>query len=290
MPITEKMFVEVGERLYREALIDLPDEVVDRILEMRNQETEEIAKFQLDSIIENIQLAKEKRKPICQDTAISSYKVKVGTNANIDGDIVKGISLGTALATKNLPTIPHSVHPITKVNTGDGTGSGTPIIHWEVMSGADYVEIMSQPVGGGGDLCSTVKMFTGGAPLKDVKRFIIDTIVEAGCKPCPPMIIGVGLGGMFESVNGLAKKAVMRPLNQSHPDSMIRELEDELLGHINELGIGPMGLGGKTTALALNIEYGNTGTYILPVSIKVHCWCLRRKTARLYNDGTIEYL
>lgn len=290
MSITEKMFTQVGERLYTEALVDLPGDIVERIKEMREQETSDIARLQFDSILANIELAKKKHSPICQDTAISSYKIKVGTNAVIEGDIEKGITLGTALATKNLPTIPHSVHPITKVNTGNGTGQHTPLIHWEVLSGADYVEVMSQPVGGGGDLCSAVKMFTGSAPFKDVKKFIIDTVVEAGCKPCPPMILGIGIGGMFETVSSLAKKAVMRPLNEPNPDSMMRELEAELLESINSLGIGPMGMGGRTTALAVNVEYGNTGTYILPVAIKVHCWCLRRKIARLYNDGTIQYL
>lgn len=290
MAITQKMFAEVGERLYAQALVDLPNDIVTRIEEMAAQETSQIAKLQLKSILDNIMLAREKQGPICQDTAISSYKIKVGTNALIEGDIEAGIKLGTAMATKNLPTIPHSVHPLTKINTGDGTGPSIPLIHWEVASGADYVEVMGQPVGGGGDLCSTLKMFVGSASAAELKKFVIDTVVEAGCKPCPPMILGIGIGGMFETVNSLAKKAVMRPLNVKNPDKMMADLEDELLTAINDLGIGPMGMGGKTTALAVNIEYGNTATYIFPVSIKVHCWCLRRKTARLYNDGTIEYL
>ena len=290
MAITQAMFTEVGERLYAEALVDLPQDITQRIKEMRARETSEIARLQLDSILENIALAKQRHSPICQDTAISSYKIKIGTDAVIEGDIVAGITQGTALATKKLPTIPHSVHPITKANTGTGTGNRTPLIHWDVVSGMDYVEVMGQPVGGGGDLCSAVKMFTGSAPMRDVKKFIIDTVVEAGCKPCPPMILGIGIGGMFETVSSLAKQAVMRPLDQRHPDKMIADLEDELLTSINKLGIGPMGLGGQTTALAVNIEHGNTGTYILPIAIKVHCWCLRRKIARLYNDGTIEYL
>lgn len=290
MSITEAMIMEVGERLYTEALVDLPQDIIDRIIEMKDAEVSDIARLQLDNILTNIELAKDNHRPICQDTAISSYKVKIGTNAKIEGDIAKALSMGTALTTKNLPTIPHSVHPITRVNTGNGTGSRTPIIHYEVIPEADYIEIMGQPVGGGGDLCSAVKMFVGSASITEVKKFIIDTVAEAGCKPCPPMIVGIGLGNMFESVNGLAKEAVMRPLNKRHPEKLIADLEEELLTNINELGIGPMGMGGKTTALAVNIEYGNTGTYILPVAIKIHCWCLRRKIARIYNDGKIQYL
>jgi tartrate/fumarate subfamily iron-sulfur-dependent hydro-lyase alpha chain len=289
MGISESMITQVGERLYREALIDLPEDVIEKLMEMRDAETSELARFQLDKILLNAQIAGENRAVICQDTGISSYKVKIGTNAKINGDIVKALSRGTALASKNFPTIPHSVHPLTKVNTGDGTGPHTPLVHWDVMPGVDYVEITAQPVGGGGDLCSAIRMFTGSAPSSEVKRFIIETVAEAGCKPCPPMVIGIGLGGMFETVNKLAKDAVMRPINKRHPEKMIADLEEELLTAINELGIGPMGLGGKTTALAVNIEYGNTGTYILPVAIKVGCWAVHRKTARLNNDGTIQY-
>lgn len=290
MAITESMISEVGENLYKNALINMPSDISARIKEMRDNETSEIARFQLDKILENAEVAQNTGGVICQDTGISSYKVKLGLNADIDGDIAKGLSMGTAQASKKLPTIPHSVHPITKKNTGDGTGPLTPIIHWDVMPDTDYVEITAQPVGGGGDLCSKVQMFTGSAPITDVKKFIIDTVVEAGSKPCPPMIVGIGMGGMFESVNKLAKEAVMRPLNQPNSEKMIADLEDEMLSLINELGIGPMGMGGDTTALKVNIEYGNTGTYILPVAIKIGCWLIHRETARLYNDGTIEYL
>lgn len=290
MSITESMIAQAGERLYGEALMDLPGDVIHRMKEMREKETSQLARFQLDKILLNAEIAKERNGVICQDTGISSYKVKIGAHADLEGDVVKALSLGTARATKNLPTIPHSVHPITKENSGDGAGPGTPLIHWDLLPGADYMEITAQPVGGGGDLCSAVKMFTGSAPFEQVKKFIIDTAAEAGCKPCPPMVIGVGLGGMFETVTKLAKEAVMRPLNQPHPEKRIAELEEELLTLVNELGIGPMGLGGRTTCLAVNVEYGNTGTYILPVAVKIGCWAVHRKTARLFNDGTIQYL
>lgn len=290
MAITKSMVAEVGERLYRESLIDLPNDVLARMKEMRDLEQWELARFQLDKLLLNADIAKNKRGVICQDTGISSYKVKIGAHAEINCDILKALSAGTAYASKNLPTIPHSVHPITKENSGDGTGPKTPIIHWDFLPDADYVEITARPIGGGGDLCSAIKMFTGSAPFADVKKFIIDTVVEAGCKPCPPMVIGIGLGGMFETVNQLAKEAYSRPLDQRHPEKQIADLEVELLALINELGIGPMGLGGNTTCLSVNIEYGNTGTYILPAAVKIGCWDVHRKTAKLYNDGTIVYL
>ena len=290
MAITEKMISQVGEELYINSLIELPKDIADRLTQMRERESNPLARFQLDKILENARIAAEKRNVICQDTGISSYRVKYGTRVEMEGDIVKALTEGTARGTRCLPTIPHSVHPITKNNTGDGTGAGTPLIHWEVVSDADYIEITAQPVGGGGDLCSAVRMFTGSAPIQDVKKFIIDTVAEAGSKPCPPIIVGVGIGGMFESVNQLAKKAVMRPLDLRHQDPLIAEMEGELFDLVNQLGIGPMGMGGQTTCLAVNIEYGNTGTYILPVAVKIGCWLIHRKTARLYNDGTIQYL
>lgn len=290
MSVTDEMIIEVGEKLYGEALTMIPDDVKAKLKEMRDNETSEIARFQLDKILENAEIAETSGKVVCQDTGISSYKIKIGTNVKIDADIVKSLSKGTELATKNLPTIPHSVHPITRENTGTGTGPHNPILHWDMIYGADYIEITGQPTGGGGDLCSNIRMFTGSTPFSEVKRFIIETVAEAGCKPCPPMVVGIGLGGMYESVNELAKTAVMRPLNKRNLDPVVAEVEEELFEMINDLGIGPMGLGGRTTCLAVNIEYGNTGTYILPVSVKIGCWDVHRKTARLYDDGRIEYL
>ena len=272
------------------SLIELPADITARLAQMLEEETNPLAKFQLGKILENAQLAAEKQSVICQDTGISSYRVKYGAKAAIEGNIARALAEGTARGTKRLPAIPHSVHPLTKINSGDGTGAGTPIIHWEILPDTDYIEITAQPVGGGGDLCSAVKMFTGSAPIQEVKKFIIDTVAAAGSKPCPPMIIGVGLGGMFESVNQLAKKAVMRPLDQRHQDPLIAAMENELFELVNQLGIGPMGMGGKTTCLAVNIEYGNTGTYILPVAVKIGCWLIHRKTARLLNNGTIQYM
>ena len=290
MSISEKVIAEAAKQLYCASLVELPGDIHRRLCEMEAAETSELARLQLRKIMENADIAQREQNVICQDTGIASYHIVIGGHAKIDGDIVRAVHNGTAAGTRELPAIPHSVHPITKANSGNGTGPGTPIIHWDVLPDAEYLEITAQPVGGGGDLCSAVKMFTGSAPMQEVKKFIVDTVAEAGSKPCPPMIIGVGLGGMFESVNQLAKRAVMRPLDQRHPDPMIQELEEELLGYVNALGIGPMGLGGNTTCLAVNIEYSNTGTYILPVAVKIGCWLIHRKTARLFNDGTVQYL
>ncbi len=287
--ITEAMVEQAGEQLYTEALIDLPQDVIDRMNEMISLETSELARFQLEKLLENAAYAKEHHKVICQDTGLSSYKVKVGTKAQIEGDLAAALARGTVNATKNIPTIPHSVHPITRENTGNGTGPRVPMITYDLLPGEDYVEIVARPIGGGGDLCSTVKIFTGSTSFKDVEKFIIDVVAEAGCKPCPPMIVGVGLGGMFETVNQLAKEAYSRPIPERNSDPMVAEIEDELLEMVNSLGIGPMGLGGRTTALSVNIEIGNTGTYTTPVAVKIGCWDVHRKIARLYNDGTVTY-
>lgn len=290
MSITNEMVREVGERLYGESLMCIPDDVKEKLKEMRDAEISELAKFQLDKILLNAEIAESTRSVVCQDTGISSYKVRVGTEVKIDANIEKALAEGTAEATRKLPTIPHSVHPITRENSGTGVGPNNPMMHWDMIPGADYVEITGMPTGGGGDLCSQINIFTGSTPFSEVKKFILNVVAEAGCKPCPPMVVGVGLGGMYESVNDLAKTAVMRPLNVRNPDPVVAEAEAELFEMINSLGIGPMGLGGRTTCLAVNIEYGNTGTYVLPCSVKIGCWDVHRKTARLYGDGSIEYL
>lgn len=290
MPITEQAVINVGKNLYTRALKVLPCDVLDVIRAAAEKEDSPLAKVTLETIIKNAVDAQAKNKVLCQDTCIGSYYVKIGTRARLSVDIEKALEQATREVTTQLPIIPHCVHPVTRQNTGTGTGPGVPILRYGVVYDADYLEIAAQPVEGGGDILSTTKTFSSLSPFSEVKKFIIETIAAAGSRPCPPMIVGIGIGGMFESVTALAKDAVERPLNVRNQDKVIAAMEEELLGYANRLGIGPMGLGGKTTCLALNIEISHTQTVLLPVAIKINCWCLRRATARIYNDGRIEYL
>ncbi|MDN5348210.1 MAG: fumarate hydratase subunit alpha [Clostridia bacterium] len=289
MAITETMVAEAAARILTVAETKLPQDIIEALTEAAAKDSSPTARQILSTIVRNAEIAREKGVVICQDTCIASYNVKVGTRAVIEGDIKEGLRLGTEKATRDIPLIPHSVHPITRKNTGTGTGPRIPLIHFDLIPGADYVDITVLPVGAGSEGVSAMKMFAAYDPFNEIKKFIIDTVVSAGGKPCPPIIVGVGLGTHLEMVGKLAKEAAMRPLNTRHPEPDIAALEDELLAAINKLGIGPMGMGGDTTALKVNIEYGNVHTPNMPVAVKIQCWAARRASVRLYNDGTAEY-
>ena len=292
MAITESVICKVGQELYTKALKFLPLDILEKLKLAQDQETNKLGKLTLQTIIENATRARERGKVICQDTCISSFKVKVGTEVKIQGDISRALKEATARSVTEIPAIPHCVHPLSLINPGTGVGPGVPLIHFEMLSGADYIELSSQPVSGGGELVSACKVFTDlePDPVSVIKKFVVETVAAANSKPCPPIIVGVGLGSQFEMVTRLAKDAVMRPLDVRHPEKEFAELEGELFSAINGLGIGPMGLGGKTTCLAVNLEYGYTYTSMLPIAVKISCWCVRRAAARIYADGRIQYL
>ena len=289
MAITTSLVAEAAAHILTKAETEMPRDVIEALAEAAAKDSSPTARQILNTIIKNAKIAHEKGTVICQDTCIASYSVKVGTKSVIEGDIKEGLRLGTEKATYDIPLIPHSVHPITRKNSGTGTGPRVPLIHFDLIPGADYVEITVLPVGAGSEGVSAMKMFSAYDPFSEIKKFIVDTVSSAGAKPCPPIIVGVGLGTQFEMVGKVAKEAALRPLNARHPEPDIAALEDELLMAVNKLGIGPMGMGGDTTALKVNVEYGNVHTPNMPVAVKIQCWAARRASVRLYSDGTAEY-
>ncbi len=277
--------------LYVKALKVIPDDVVGSLKEANESETNSTARRILSSIIENIDKATEVDTLVCQDTGIPVYSVKVGMDIDINLARLSGaIKNGCARATKENNLRPNLVHPLTRVNTGTNTGADMPSIDLQYKADVDFVEVVALPKGSGSENCSVLKMLTPAEGLLGVKRFILDSIVQAGGKACPPLIIGVGVGGNFESVARLAKRAVFRPVGVHNSDPKLRQLEEELLSEINQLGVGPMGLGGNTTALAVNVEYADTHISCLPVAINTQCWRGERATARVYTDGRVEYV
>ena len=153
----------------------------------------------------------------------------------------------------------------------------------------EYLKLAVLPKGAGSENMSALSMLTPTQGLKGVKKFVLETVLNAGGKPCPPIILGIGNGGSADISMKLAKEALLRPINARHPDPKIADLEIELFEALNEIGIGPMGLGGKTTLLGINIEYGHCHTASLPVAVNVQCWASRRATAKVYPDGKVEY-
>ena len=275
--------------LLRLAVTRLPKDVKDALRSAYEKEVDETAKTQLKAILDNIMLAEKTERPICQDTGVIIFYVKVGDNFRELGQIPEILRNATIRATKEVPLRPNAVHPISQKNSGDNTGRYIPYINWEIVQG-DFLEITAFPKGGGSENMSRLGMLKPGEGIDGMKKFVVDTVLHAGGQPCPPVILGVGIGGGADIAMKLAKKALLRPITERHEDPEIAQLEQELLEAINESGIGPMGLGGKTTALGVNIEYAHRHPASYPVGVVVQCWAARRASARIYSNGTVEYL
>ena len=249
------------------------------------------AKAQLEAIIKNIKMAEDSATPLCQDTGVHIFFVKIGDigNPKLEKRLSSIIIDGVREATKSVPLRPNAVHPLTRKNPGDNVGDYMPYVNYTPID-ADYIEITAMPKGAGSENMSRVAMLNPSDGLKGIKKFALDTVVGAGSKPCPPTIIGLGIGGSADISIKLAKMALLRPIDQRHTDPAVAALEKELFEAFNALGIGVMGLGGKTTVLGVNAELGYCHTASLPVAINVQCWAGRKATARIYRDGRVEHL
>ncbi len=264
------------ERLCIEACYHLPGDVKDAILRCRAEEDGEIAKTVLDNIIENYRIADADNVPICQDTGMACVFLEIGQDVHlVDGDLTQAVNEGVRRGYQN-GYLRKSVvaDPVRRGNTGDNTPA---MLYIDIVAG-EQVKITVGPKGFGSENMSAVKMLKPSDGIEGIKAFILETVEKAGPNPCPPMVIGVGIGGTFDKVTLLSKKALMRPVNTSHPDPYYAALEEELLAKINALGIGPQGFGGKTTALALNIETMPTHIAGMPCAVNINCHATRHKT------------
>jgi fumarate hydratase subunit alpha len=288
MKSLQTIIEDAGVQLLRKASIELSPDVMEALRNAYEGESSQLGKSQLEAILNNIKLAKELNKPICQDTGLMIFYVTIGTNFGDFSFIPDALTNATRRATADIPLRPNSVHPLTGHNPGDNTGTHVPIIHYNIAPG-DYLEIKTLPKGGGAENMSALAMLSPAMGVKGIKKFVIERIIASGGKPCPPTIMGLGIGGKSDYVMELAKKALLRPINQRHPEKQIADLEVELLEMINSTGVGPMGLGGQYTCLAVNIEYAYRHPASFPVGINMQCWANRRATARIHKSGTVEY-
>lgn len=233
------------------------------------------AKGILNQIVENIELAREESMPLCQDTGAACVFVELGQDVHITGGsleeaIHEGVRQGYCEGYLRKSIVED---PLRRKNTGDNTPA---MITWSVVPG-DSLKLMLAPKGFGSENMSRLQMFAPSAGEKGVKDFVVETVQMAGSNPCPPVVVGVGIGGTFDKVALLAKKALLRPLDSSHPDPYYRAMEDELLERINATGIGPQGFGGRTTALKVNIEPFPTHIAGMPVAVNINCHVTRHR-------------
>ncbi|MDV4149214.1 fumarate hydratase [Clostridium sp. AL.422] len=266
---------EAIEELCIEANYNLSKDVVNALYKSRERETWSLAGDILDKIVDNAEIAKNERLPICQDTGMTCVFIELGQDVHIiGGNLEQSINEGVRRG-YNKGYLRKSVvkDPIDRVNTKDNTPA---IIYYDIVPG-DRLKITVSPKGFGSENMSQIKMLKPSDGIEGVKEFIIKVVKDAGPNPCPPMIVGVGIGGTFEKAAYLAKKALIRSIDSKNQNKFYRDLEDELLLKMNELGIGPQGFGGKTTALGVNIETYPTHIAGLPVAVNISCHATRHK-------------
>lgn len=269
--LAEKV-TETVRRLCIEANCYLPLDVKDCIENSYSEESWPQAREILEQIMDNYKIAESEARPICQDTGLACVFVNVGQEVQIEGNLTEAIHEGVRQGyTEGYLRKSVVKDPLDRVNTGDNTPA---MIYYDIVPG-DKVEITVAPKGAGSENMSQVKMLRPSDGLQGVKEFILQVVTEAGPNPCPPIVVGVGVGGTFDKAAYLAKKALIRPLDKRNPDPFWAALEEEMLCKINELGIGPQGFGGKTTALRVNIEQFPTHIASLPVAVNINCHVTR---------------
>ena len=278
-----KGFVEA----IRRAVTVLPEDVVAAIAHARERESEYSARSQLDMMVENVEIAREKSVPICQDTGVLVFYIEGDFSNPLLTRLPTIISDAVAEATVSVPLRPNAVHPFDGVNTGNNLGRFMPQINW-TPSDTGRVVVRLQVKGAGSENCSALAMLSPISGLRGVKRFVLDHVAGCAGRPCPPGIIAVGLGGGSDMAMSLAKRALLRSIGERHIEDAVAEFELQLLGLINAIGIGPMGVGGETTCLDVHVDYAHRHTASLPVAIAYQCWADRRATVTIDADGTVE--
>lgn len=274
--INVNLITDTVERLCIEANNHLPDDVRCAIENCRKCETWDTAEGVLDKIIENYNIADEQNVPICQDTGMACVFLEIGQDVHLTGgDLREAVDEGVRRGYTNGYLRKSVVRdPVRRGNTGDNTPA---MLYTEIVPG-ENVKITVGPKGFGSENMSRICMFKPSAGIEGIKNFILETVEIAGPNPCPPMVVGVGIGGTFDKCALLAKKALMRPLDTHNEDPFYAELEDEMLEKINKLGIGPQGFGGRTTAIGLNIETLPTHIAGMPCAVNINCHVTRHKT------------
>jgi tartrate/fumarate subfamily iron-sulfur-dependent hydro-lyase alpha chain len=281
---------DAAAHLYVWALKDIPQDLRDALAAARERETSEPGRRVLDTIVRNVGVADEAGNLVCQDTGIAVYHARVGERFPLHpARIYEALRDGTARATVEHPLRSNAVHTITRENTGPNVGHRLPIVHWEFVPDWDGLDVKCVPKGSGSENMSFLKMCVPADGVRGIKRFVLESIVAAGGKPCPPGIVGVGIGGSADYALYLAKEAIMRPVGTRNADPVVARLEDELFELLNETGIGPMGLGGDVTVLQCHVEHADTHMTLNPVAVNYQCWAARRASAHIDAGGSVLY-
>jgi fumarate hydratase subunit alpha len=275
-----KQITETVSSLFQEGCLYLPEDVLVALKQARDKEESPVAKDVLDKIIENTEVSKREKIPLCQDTGAAVVMLELGQEVHINGGnlddcINEGVRQGyeKGYLRKSMVRQPFSA----RVNTKDNTPA---IIHTDIVPG-DKLKISVLPKGGGSENCSRLTVMPPAKGRQGIIDFVVNLVEESGSNPCPPIIIGLGIGGTTDKTMAMAKKALLRKVGEPNPDPEVAELEKEILKRVNNLGIGPMGYGGRTTALAVHAEVFPAHIASMPVAVNIQCWCARHKESIL---------
>lgn len=289
--ITEAMVRDLACKLMKKAAVSLPPQYI-RLMEAAHaRETNPLARLNLKTMLDAVRVAEEESRPICQDTGLLYYQITIGGKAHVEGNLHRALCQAADMATQETPLRPNAVHPISRKNQGTNCGWGIPYVYYDYAPEADYLDISAIPRGGG---ASNQTIFINvpriGPKVKPMMKGILEAIVNAKIA-CPPMVVGVCVGGSKDLAVQTATSALFRmPTGSLNPDPEARELEVELLEAANQLNVGPVALGGDTTVIALHVEIRGCHTTAAPCAVAFNCWPLRIASARIYPDGRVEEL
>ncbi|MBI3683922.1 MAG: fumarate hydratase [Acidobacteria bacterium] len=295
MPTIYDVIENVGRELYLRALKDIPADVraaLRKGWERERQSGNRSAEQVMFTILENVRTADAQDTLVCQDTGLPVFLVDIGADLGINvAELEQRLRVACERATREYPLRSNTVHPLTRKHTGVNTGEGIPVIHLAFIPGSMSIHIRMAPKGSGSENMSFLKMLNPSEGIRGIRKFVLECILESGARPCPPVIVGVGLGGTSDTAMQLAKKAsTFRGIGSRNPDPEIAQLEQWLLEKINQTGLGPQGLGGATTALAVHIEWAHTHISQNPVAVNIQCWRGERAEAIVHADGSVTYL
>jgi fumarate hydratase subunit alpha len=288
MAVTYQTMRDTARLLYERALKRIPENSKQALKDALSTESSVAARATLNFMIGSAIRAEEKDTFVCSDAGFPVYFVKIGTGVQFDGDIKRAIvdSFDELVATIEPPILKFVTNPLTGERSYHG--KDMPHITWDMISGADYIDITCSPKALGSGRWAALEIFSY-PKLEEIERYILDVVIRAGSQHCPPVVIGVGIGGSFDHAAKLAKLQTLRPFGTTNPEPILAAMESRLTEAVNATGFGPMGTGGDTTALGVHIDYAS-GHGFTPVAVCFNCWINRRTRARIYNSEEVEIL
>ncbi len=273
----------------KKAVTTLPQPTLSALKEARKSEGK-AGSVQFDAMLESVEIGERDEVPICKDTGTPTFYVRVGSDyPGIDelDSVKRGLKKAVQRSTEEVPIRPNTVHPFSGKNPGDNTGKSIPWISWSVVEGSE-LKLTYLPKGGGSTNMSQLTMMTPGRGIDGVKEIVLKRIASMEGKPCPPTVVGVGIGGSASISLELAKESLLRSVGKRHKENEVAELEEELKERANKLGVGPMGVGGETTVLDVKVEYDYRHPASFPVGITPQCWANRRVSLKLTPGGEVR--